>query len=216
MTAASQPAPTAPVPAAPRRAEAPPAGSTDHIIVLGNATWEDYERLMEIRGDHSAPRIAYHAGWLEIMTPSINHETIKSNLGRLVEIWCQERGIRYRVFGSWTIKERREKRGAEPDECYVFGDGLPSAELVAPDLAIEVIWTSGGLDKLEIYRKLDVAEVWIWERGRLTPYVLREDQYVEAASSEVLPGIDLEQLVGFADREYISDAVIEYRAALQA
>jgi len=43
----------------------------------------------------------------------------------------------------------------EPDECYLVGDQDKSA----PDLAIEVIGTSGGIDKLEIYRRLDVGEV---------------------------------------------------------
>jgi hypothetical protein len=28
-----------------------------------------------------------------------------------------------------------------------------------PDIAIEVVWTSGGIDKLEVYRGLDVPEV---------------------------------------------------------
>jgi hypothetical protein len=32
---------------------------TDHIIVLHDVSWEDYERLLEIRGDKSASRIAY-------------------------------------------------------------------------------------------------------------------------------------------------------------
>lgn len=58
----------------------------------------------------------------------------------------------------------RRERGAEPDECYVFGED-PDPE--RPDLAIEVIWISGGMNKLEIYRALGVAEVWHWRRGRI-------------------------------------------------
>jgi hypothetical protein len=30
-----------------------------------------------------------------------------------------------------------------------------------------VIWTSGGIDKLEVYRRLRVREVWIWKSGRI-------------------------------------------------
>jgi hypothetical protein len=30
----------------------------------------------------------------------------------------------------------------------------------APDLAIELIWTGGGRDNLEVCRKLAVGEVW--------------------------------------------------------
>jgi Uma2 family endonuclease len=84
-----------------------------------------------------------------------------------------------------------------------------------PDLAIEVIWTSGGLDKLEIYRKLGVREVWIWRRGRLQAYALRDEQYEAIETSKVLPAIDLDELAGFIDRPSTSQAIREYRAALQ-
>ena len=36
--------------------------SADHIIVLHDLTWEDYERPLEIRGDRSVPRISYLEG----------------------------------------------------------------------------------------------------------------------------------------------------------
>ena len=121
----------------------------DHFVHLDGVTWADYERLLEIRGDHSAPRITYLDGTLEIMSPSASHESIKSMIGCLVEVWCLERDIEFTTYGSWTLKNRRAKRGAEPDECYVFGS---VAAKKRPDLAIEVIWTSGGIDKLEVYQ----------------------------------------------------------------
>ena len=46
------------------------APNADQIIVLHDVTWEDYERVLEIRGDKSAPRINYLEGELEIMSPS--------------------------------------------------------------------------------------------------------------------------------------------------
>ncbi len=78
-----------------------------------------------------------------------------------------------------------------------------------------MIWTSGGIDKLDIYRKLGVAEVWIWERGKLTPYVLRGDGYEEVAESEKLPGIDLAQLASLVDQPTTSDAIEAYRDLLR-
>lgn len=52
----------------------------DHFIVL-RGTWDDYERVLAMRGDRSAPRIAYLDGTIEIMSPSIFHEGIKSIVG---------------------------------------------------------------------------------------------------------------------------------------
>jgi len=59
-----------------------------------------------------------------------------------------------------------------------------------------------------------VKEVWFWRRGRITVQVLSGDTYLEAASSLLLPGIDLVQLNGYLDRPSASQAIREYRAAL--
>lgn len=184
----------------------------DHFVCLRGATWKDYERVLEIRGDHSAPRIAYMDGTLEIMSPSRTHESVKSDIGRLVEVWCSERGVEFSAYGSWTLQSKRLKLGVEPDECYVFGGARDTER---PQLAIEVIWTSSGLDKLEVYSKLRVPEVWIWRHGQISVHVLHGRQYERVRRSEALPGIDLEQLASFLGRESTSAAIKEYRAALQ-
>ena len=183
----------------------------DKIVVVRGLSWSDYQRLLEVRGEASVPRYAYLEGELEIMTPSLPHESIKSRIGCLVEVWCLERGIDFSPCGPWTLESKAKESGVEPDECYVFGDlGEPSK----PDLAIEVVWTSGGVKKLDIYCKLGVREVWFWRRGRISVHVLEADRYFEASGSRVLPGIDLEQLVSFLDRPSASQAMREYRAAL--
>jgi len=76
------------------------------------------------------------------------------------------------------------------------------------------VWTSGGIDKLEVYRKLNVREVWYWRRGRIELHALRRDQYERIERSEVLPGIDVDQLASFLDRPSTSNAIRAYRAAL--
>jgi Uma2 family endonuclease len=182
----------------------------DHIIRLYGANWEDYQRLLAVRGDHSAPRISYLEGEIEIMSPSQTHEAIKSMIGRLVETYCLERDISFSTFGSWTLEAADRSRGAEPDECYIFG----TAPAPRPQLAIEVVWTSGRIDKLDIYRKLGVTEVWCWRRGRIQPYCLRGERYLPVEGSEVLPGLDLELLTGFIDRPTTSEAIRDYREAL--
>jgi Uma2 family endonuclease len=184
----------------------------DKIVVLSNATWADYQRMLEIRGDRSVPRISYLEHRLEIMSPSESHEQIKSVIGCLVEMFCLERGIQFRTLGNWTLEDKAKEAGAEPDECYVFGERRPTR----PDLAIEVVWTSGGLSKLDIYRRLGVREVWYWRKGRISVHLLRDESYEEVPASEVLPGIDLAQLASYLDRPTTSAAIRDYRAALQA
>jgi Uma2 family endonuclease len=184
----------------------------DHVVILRRATWADYQRVLEIRGERSVPRLSYLEGMLEIMIPSKAHEVRKSMIGCLVEAWCVEKGVEITPYGSWTLESKEAERGVEPDECYVIGD---VAEPERPDLAIEVIWTSGRLDKLEIYRKLRVREVWIHERGQLEVYALRGEQYEPIGASEVLAGIDLVELAKFVSVQPMTRAVREYRATLR-
>ncbi|HEY6556240.1 MAG TPA: Uma2 family endonuclease [Polyangiaceae bacterium] len=185
----------------------------DNIVVLRNVTWADYQRHLEIRGDRSVPRMTYLEGVLELMSPSRPHEMIKSMIGRLVEAWCLEMNVGITPYGSWTHESKESDRGGEPDECYVLGDDPDPARC---DLAIEVIWTSGGIDKLEVYRKLAVREVWIWKRSKLEVFELRDEQYVRLERSKLLPALDLDELVPYIDTKPMTRAVSEYRAALRA
>ena len=182
----------------------------DHFVHLRGVSWEEYEQLLERRGDKSAPRFTYLEGTLEIMSPSKDHEGIKSLIGGLLEAWCIDRGIDVMPYGSWTLKNRKQKSGAEPDECYVFG----RQERESPQLAIEVEWTSGRLDKLEVYRRLGVDEVWWWQKGRITIFVRNPDEYKEVERSAALPDLDVLLLASFLDRPTLTQAVLEFRAAL--
>jgi Uma2 family endonuclease len=186
----------------------------DHMVYLRGVSWEDYERLLEIRGDHSAPRFTYLRGTLEIMSPSKDHEGIKSIIAGLLEAWCIDRNIEIMPYGSWTLKNRKEERGAEPDECYVFGTEAAAAE--RPHLAIEVEWTSGGIDKLEVYKKLGVGEIWCWRKGAIHIFVREGDEYQEVARSRLVPELDLGLLASFLDRRSLTSAVREFRAAISA
>jgi Uma2 family endonuclease len=191
-----------PVPAAP--------GSFDQRVILHGVTWDQYEAVLAIRGDGAGVRMAYLHGELELMSPSRDHESIKTCLARLVEAYADERGVRLDGFGSMTLRHRPKERGIEPDECYEI-DGPKEF----PDLAIEVVWTSGGLDKLDIYKAFSVREVWIWRDGRVEVNALRGDTYERVARSDVLPGIDLAMIAALATRSDQSAAVREFRATLR-
>ncbi len=182
------------------------------MVVLREVTWADYQRLMEIRGDRSEPGLHFAAGCLEIMSPSKDHENLKSLIGRLIETYCLEAGLEFSTFGSWTLEDKTVNHGIEPDECYVFG---PARAATRPDLAIGVGWTSGRLSKVETYQALGVREVWFWRRGVITPYVLGADGYATVAASAALPLLDLPLLASFLDRPTTSEAPRAYRDVLR-
>jgi Uma2 family endonuclease len=183
----------------------------DQIVVLQGLSWSDYQRMLELRKDGRVPRFAYLEGQLEIMKPSQSRVALTSRISHLLAAWCLDGGVDFAAYGSWTLEDKAAARAVEPDECYVFGSD-PTA--TRPHLALEVVWTSGGLRRLDIYQKLGVREVWFWRKGLMLAYVLSGEQYFEAATSSILPGIDLAQLCSYLDRATTSEASREYRAAL--
>jgi Uma2 family endonuclease len=192
--------------------EPPEDHDTDQRIFLHDRTWSEFEILLALRGDRAGVRMFYLDGEIELMSPSESHEGIKKTIARLVEAYADERGLEFNGFGSWTLKNSSKERGAEPDECYVIG----ATSKAKPDLAIEVIWTRGGLDKRAIYAGLGVRELWMWRRpGTISVHALRGETYDEVPSSEVLPGIDLEVLAGLLSLPSQSQAVRAYRASLR-
>src|SRR5207247_1067652 len=140
----------------------PRLDDADQRVRFHGVSWEAYESLLAMRGESSAVRITYLRGEVEIMAPGKAHERDKKKLARLVEAWAEENGVLFEGFGSWTLKKREAERGAEADECYVVGRPDSDESIDVPDIAIEVVQTSGGIDKLEVYRGLGVREVWFW------------------------------------------------------
>ena len=177
---------------------------------LSGISWPQYEAMLAIRGDRPGPRMTYLNGELELMSPSRNHEALKKLFARLLEAYADVADIQLEGYGSMTLRNAPRGRGAEPDECYAVGGAKEH-----PDLAIEVVWTSGGLDELEVYRGLGVREVWLWRDQVLSIHVLRCDGYVASERSEVLPEIDLGLLASFLKADTQTQAVRGYRAALR-
>jgi Uma2 family endonuclease len=196
---------TAPILAPPDRSHEP-----DQRVILGGIDWWQFEAFLAIRGDNAGVRVTYLEGQLEIMSPSQSHEMLAKLIARLLEAYADEKGFVFEGYKSMTMRNAPKLRGIEPDECYAVG-----APKDSPDLAVEVIWTHGGLDKLDVYCGLGVKEVWIWKKDDLKAYELRGGAYVEISQSVVIPGLSPSFIAGFLDCETQTEAVRKLRAALR-
>lgn len=186
----------------------------DNVIVLYDVSWEDYLAIDRIRGDRTRPKLAYLDGMLELMTTGTEHELDKKVFARFLEAYAEARRIRFNGAGGYTLLKKLKKAGIEPDECYFVG---PVKEF--PDLAIEVVKTSCSIDKLEIYRRFGVCEVWFWIQHVLHIYSLVGDRYQRRTNSTLLRGLDVPDLVRRVDRCDPSDQtehVRRYRLSLEA
>lgn len=188
-------------------------GTADERVVMHGVPWPHFEAILALRGESSAPRLSYLEGALEIMTPSRSHESIKTLLARMIELYAMEAGIHLSGYGSWALRSAPRERAAEPDECYIFGDPRLKE---TPDLVVEVVWTSGGLDKLAVYRGLGVREVWLWRDEAVRIYHLEGDGYAEKSASELLPDLDIALLARLAVYEDQHKAITEFRQTLKA
>lgn len=185
-------------------------------MFLRDVSWADYERISAMRGESSVPRLTYLRGVLELMSPGRKHEGDKTKLARLLWVYFEHLELEVEGIGSLTVKNRDEERGAEPDECFVFGE-VPDDEdaFVAPDLVVEVVHASGGLDKLDVWWGLGAKEVWFWSRQRkLEVYVRGAGAFERADRSALVPALDVDLLVRCMGERTQADAVRALRASL--
>src|SRR5262245_53807095 len=120
----------------------------DQRIVMWNVPWATYVVLRDTV-DSPGMRMTYLNGMLEIVRPSREHEVNKTQIARILELFCLERDIPLFGYGSTTFRNEAKERGLEPDECYARG-----ADKETPDIALEVVVSRGSIDKLEVYRGL--------------------------------------------------------------
>jgi Uma2 family endonuclease len=152
-------------------------------LVHTGCTWSQFKLIQA--GFEASPniRLFYYQDTLEILMPGRNHEVLKSLIGFLIELFLVEIGMEFEPTGSMT-QEREGIVSLQADESYCIGGSKPIS-----DLAIEVVFISGGPDKLPRYQALAVTEVWFWQNDRLQLYRLQAGNYEQIDRSE-LPGLD--------------------------
>jgi Uma2 family endonuclease len=155
-------------------------------------TWQQFKILDALLENTRSVRLSYLDGYVEIMTLSPDHETIKCLLALLLGQFYLEKNISFRPTGSATLRGEEKGTSKEPDLSYYFGEDR--RQKATPDLAIEVVFTSGKINKLEYYRRFNIAEVWFWEDGVFAVYQLTQNGYDRISKSVLLPDLDLELL----------------------
>lgn len=186
--------------------KSPPEGR----VTLRNVGWGTYERLLEEREELRAPRFFYDRGVLEIVSPSAQHEKIADLIASFVRELAVERRIDLIGTGHTTFRREDLSRGFEPDGSFYLAEnagrvrGEADLNLDAgdppPDLVVEVDRTSFSLNKLPIYARLGVPEVWRYvleERPEILALRSNREGYAESAESTLMPGVTGDVLARF-------------------
>jgi Uma2 family endonuclease len=169
------------------------------VVTIQDVSWQEFESILQEMGEKRAARVAYSKGSLEIMVPLPEHEVPRDLISDIVKTLLKARGIRYQPFGSTTFK-RENTAGVEPDACFyiqnyqqMIGRRRLEPDDPPPDLAIETDVTSKTT--LDAYEAIAVPELWIYDSGRLTIYLLTQGQYIKSDTSPTFPNIPLTQII---------------------
>jgi Uma2 family endonuclease len=185
----------------------------DQRLVLAERTWEQFKLIQAGFEDFPGSRLFYYNGTVEILMPGRDHEVFKGIIALLLGIFFEEVGVEFEPTGSMT-QEREGMASVQADESYCIGASKP-----IPDLSIEVVFTSGGPNKLQRYQALGVPEVWFWQDGAFSLYRLRESGYERIDQSQIpeLAALDfglLSRCVRIGETSRL-EAMREFRRGIQ-
>ncbi|BAU10323.1 hypothetical protein LEP3755_08070 [Leptolyngbya sp. NIES-3755] len=182
-------------------------------MLFESLTWQEFKAVEQLL-DRPGYRLSFLDGTLEIrQMPGEPHEVLKARINALLGLYLFQVGFDFTPTGSMTLESIGSVK-READESYKLAPGRSR-----PDLAIEVVFTSGGIDKLKAYKRLKISEVWFWEDGVLEVYHLRSEgeqlRYEKISNSEAVPGLDLELLLRCINMVNHVDAIKTFQQAIQ-
>jgi Uma2 family endonuclease len=189
------------------------------IVVLQNISWQTYKSLLADLGEHRSSRLIYDRGILEIKMPSDLHELIKHLLERIVIALTEELNLSIKGFGSVTLDREDLEQGVEPDSCFyiqnadrIQGLNLDITTNPPPDLVIEVDITSSSSRRFNVYKSLQIPEVWRYTKQGLTFYQLQDREYVVCDFSPTFPIISTTVITQFLQQRETADDNTAIRA----
>ncbi len=179
-------------------------------ILISDLTWREFKAVEQLI-DRPGLKLSFLDGVLEIRKmPGKKHETIKERIGALLEIYLEFLGLDFTPTGSVTLENEFEKVKREGDKSYELG-----ANRKHPDLVIEVVVSSGGINKLEAYKRLQIPEVWFWMNDELLFYSLGNEGHEAVSKSQLLPSLDVGLLMSCINTENHAQALREFRAGIK-
>ena len=183
----------------------------EKLVTVADVSWEEFKGIEAQLNNNRNVRLSYLSGILEIMSPiGDKHEYVKTTLGYLLEAYMRELGIRFYGRGGFTLEEPGYASGT-PDESYCIDSNKET-----PDIVIEVIVTSGTINRKELYKPKKVPEVWFWKSNQIKIFRLNTTgEYEEVNRSGFFPNLDLALLLQYIGHPDQYDAVAEFVQAIR-
>jgi Uma2 family endonuclease len=117
-------------------------------------------------------RVRYRDGSVTIVSPSPPHEHELIHLDDVIITICEVLEIAASPAGSTLFRRDDLERGVMPDRAYYIQhqgaidkveETVDLGRYPPPDLVVEVVWTHGPSEALEILEALKMPEVWVYD-----------------------------------------------------
>jgi Uma2 family endonuclease len=170
-------------------------------VVRLPATWQNYQKLCQQRGDRSIPRIKYRSGEVLLMSPMPKHGRDAHVIANAITTLLDHTEREYDAFTPVTM-ELPDESGIEPDYCFYIDhwQAVSGKERIdwetdpPPDLVLEIDVTS--YSDVNDYLPYRVPEIWLFRKNQLLVYQLQGTEYLLRTQSMYFPDINLQDLIG--------------------
>lgn len=182
----------------------------EKVVTLQGISWEQFKTIELQLEQNREVRLSYLSRVMEIMSPiGEEHEYVKCTLGLLIEAYIKEIGVRFYRRGGFTLEEPGYASGI-PDVSYCIETNKKT-----PDIVLEIIITSGTINRKELYKPKKVPEVWFWKSNQIQLFGLNEvGEYEEVQKSRFFPDLDKSLLLRYINHPDQYDAVNEFIAEI--
>ena len=169
-------------------------------VVRLPATWQNYQKLCQQRGDRSIPRIKYRSGEVLLMSPMPKHGRDAHVIANAITTLLDHTEREYDAFTPVTMELPNES-GIEPDYCFYIDNwqAVSGKERIdwetdpPPDLVLEIDVTS--YSDVNDYLPYRVPEIGLFRKNQLLVYQLQGTEYLLQTQSMYFPDINLQDVI---------------------
>jgi Uma2 family endonuclease len=205
---------TTPVPDSARSSPEPSLG--DQLVTWSGIGWKGYFALLKVQGEKGRPQINYLGSDACLLSTTLQHEMLTDRVHQFVLNVAVGCDIDFVSVGETTLKSRKKRAGAQPDESYYFanweaittkgrGADLDLRVDPPPDLSIKVSDRQDTTVAVEALRRLGIPEVWVCHRKKLR-ILLRQPngRYAESEAGLVFPFLRADEIHEWVTRPAMS------------
>ncbi len=127
-------------------------------------------------------------------------------LERIVVTLTEEFDLMVLPFGSTRFNRENFNQGVEPDSCFYIAnadrvdmESRDPPEDIPPDLVIEVDITRSSSVRPNIYKSMQVPEIWRYDRQGFTILQLQNGEYVESEYSLAFDTVSSQIIAEFVE-----------------